>query len=229
MTGQEIVQVWIRRTSQSKWQMGVTRRIRYLPVVIVLIAFTGCSHRNPEATAPAPQHAVDKSASQIRLLDLDNKSVDLQQECQGRVHVVVFTRSDCPISNRMAPEIRELCRRFESQGVDFHLIYVDPDEKVEAIRAHLREYEYPCPALRDMGHALAAQVEAEVTPEAVVFDGNWKITYRGRINDLFEDFGKMRDKPSKNDLHDAIAATLAGHPIAEPVTKAVGCYIRDLK
>jgi hypothetical protein len=74
-----------------------------------------------------------------------------------------------------------------------------------------------------------AEVGATVTPEAAVFDGNWNIVYRGRINDQFEDFGKSREKPTTHDLRDAIEATLTGRKIAEPNTKAVGCYIDDLK
>ena len=35
--------------------------------------------------------------------------------------------------------------------------------------------------------------------------------------------------PSSTILADAIEATLAGQPVAEPVTKAVGCYIGDLE
>jgi hypothetical protein len=204
------------------------RRVLRL-LVMGLFTIAGCTHRDPIATVSSPQFRTTTPASTVRLLDLNNNSVDLNQVCKGRIHVIVFVRSDCPVSNRMAPDVRELCQKFQPQGVDFHLIYVDPHEKPEAILSHLREYDYPCPALRDMDHTLVAKTEAGVTPEAVVFDSDWKITYRGRINDLFEDFGKMRDKPSKHDLRDAIADTLAGQPIAEPVTKAIGCYIVDLK
>jgi hypothetical protein len=162
------------------------------------------------------------------LLDLEGKPFNLRQASRGQVHVVILIRSDCPISNRMAPEVRELCTDFPTEGVDFYLVYVDPREASDAIRAHLQEYGYSCSALRDSDHALVAATKATVTPEAVVFDRNWAITYRGRINDQFEDFGKSREAPTKHDLRDAIAATLAGKPVAEPVTKAVGCYIEDL-
>ena len=145
------------------------------------------------------------------------------------MHVAVFIRSDCPISNRMAPQIRELYTAFHPQGVDFYLIYVDPREKPDSIRDHLREYEYPCAALRDPEHTLVAKTKVTVTPEAVVLDREWKIKYRGRINDQFEDFGKSREVPTKHDLRDAITSTLDGKPVAEPVTKAIGCYIADLK
>ena len=68
-----------------------------------------------------------------------------------------------------------------------------------------------------------------MTPEAVVFDADRKIAYRGRIDDLNADLGNARSAATKHDLADAIEATLAGQPVAEPVTKAVGCYIEDLK
>jgi hypothetical protein len=145
------------------------------------------------------------------------------------VHVAVFTRSDCPVSNQFAPEIRGLFEKLHSQGVDFYLIYVDPSEKPEAIREHLRQYEYPCTALRDPAHSLVGQTGATVTPEAVVFDTDWRIAYRGRINDEYVEVGKSKTSSIRHDLQEAIEATLAGRPVAEPVTRAVGCYIGDLR
>jgi peroxiredoxin len=163
------------------------------------------------------------------LLDLDGKYIDLANWNTGRIVVAIFTRSDCPISNRYAPDIRQLYENFHPLGVEFYLIYVDPQEQPDAIRSHLAEYEYPCPALRDPEHTLVAATGATVTPEAVVFNAKRSITYRGRIDDLYADFGKVRSAPTQHDLADALEATLAGRKIAEPVTKAVGCNIEDLK
>lgn len=170
-----------------------------------------------------------KLPSTLQLIDVDGHPFDLRQASKGRVHVVVFVRSDCPISNKMAPEVRELCAAFKHRDVDFYLVYVDPRESAEAIRTHLHDYEYTCPALRDMKHELATATGATVTPEAVVFDRVWKVVYRGRINNMFEDIGKSRDKATTHELRDAIDATLAGHAIADSETKAIGCYIDDLK
>jgi hypothetical protein len=194
-----------------------------------LVGLSGCSRGGTAAADTMPTKMSSSENVAVHLLDLDDEPFDLHQSSKGRVHVVVFVRSDCPISNRMAPEVRELCASFQPQGVEFYLIYVDRREKPEAIRAHLHEYGYPCLALRDPDHTLVAETEATVTPEAVVFGSDWSIAYRGRINDQFEDFGKSREVPTKHDLRDAIAATLAGQPVAEPVTKAIGCYIDDLK
>lgn len=202
---------------------------RHLSVLVVLylVASVGCSHAPGEA--PATKAASSHDISNVSLLDLDGKPFELKKSSIGRVHVVVFIRSDCPVSNRMAPEVRALWSTYHPRGVDIYLIYVDPRETTDAIRAHLREYEYPCPALRDPEHSLVAATGATVTPEAVVFDDKWSTTYRGRINDEFEELGKSRSASIKHDLRDAIEATLSGEPITEPVTEPVGCYITDLK
>ncbi len=170
-----------------------------------------------------------KLPATMDLVDVDGQPFDLRKASNGRVHIVVFVRSDCPISNKLAPEVRELCTAFKSHDADFYLVYVDPRESAEAIRTHLHDYEYTCPALRDMKHELAMATGATVTPEAVVFDHDWKVAYRGRINNQFEDIGKCRDKATTHELRDAIEAALAGRTIAEPETKAIGCYIDDLK
>jgi peroxiredoxin len=178
-------------------------------------------------SAPTAGSVLNTSA--LKLVDLDGKPVDLTKSSEGRVHVAVFTRTDCPVSNQFAPEVRGLYEKLHSQGADIFLIYVDPNEKPEAIRKHLQEYEYPCAGLRDPDHTLVAQTGATVTPEAVVFDRDWRITYRGRINNEYAEVGKSRTTSIQHDLQKAIEATLAGQPIAEPLTRAVGCYIGDLK
>jgi hypothetical protein len=164
----------------------------------------------------------------IRLLDLDDNPFDLWQK-QDAATVVLFSRSDCPISNRYAPEIRRLCDQYETQGVAFYLVYVDPQERPEAIRRHLHEYGYPCQGLRDPLHTLVAHCGATTTPEAVVFDKNRLMVYRGRVDDVYVDFGKARTEPTTHDLADAIESTIHGRHVTNPRTKAIGCFIEDLK
>jgi hypothetical protein len=182
--------------------------------------------RGSEA-APAPGSILQ--ADSLRLLDLAGEPFDLRRSSEGRAHVVIFTRSDCSISNGFAPEVREMCQTLHPQGVDFYLIYVDPNQKPDAIRQHLKQYDYPCPALRDPQHTLVAQTGATVTPEAVVFDNEWRIIYRGRICDQIAEAGESQTSSAKHDLRNAIEATLAGKPIAKSVTRAIGCYISQLK
>ena len=58
-----------------------------------------------------------------------------------------------------------------------------------------------------------------------MFDGKGLLVYRGRIDNLYADFGKKRAKPTRRDLRETLDALLAGKRLAKRTTKAVGCYI----
>lgn len=169
------------------------------------------------------------TAKSVMLLDLQDQPVDFRKLETTPATVVVFTRTDCPVSNRFAPEIRRLYELNHPRGVQFYLVYVDPRESVSAIQTHLKDYNYPCTALRDPKHSLVAYCHATITPEAVVFNQAREITYIGRISDLYVDLGNARPNATTHDLADAIESTLAGKPVATPRTKALGCFIEDLK
>jgi hypothetical protein len=194
-----------------------------LVVRSVLVALVLCS-----VVSCAKNDTASLSLSTIRLLDLDGQPFDLWQNSRSAT-VILFARTDCPISNRLAPEIRRLYEVYQPRGVDFYLVYVDPLEGSEVIRKHLEEFHYPCPGLRDPTHTLVARCGATVTPEAVVFNQNRDMIYRGRVNDQYVDFGQARTEPTTHDLADAIESTLSGRSVSDPRTKAIGCLIKDLK
>jgi hypothetical protein len=122
-----------------------------------------------------------------------------------------------------------LCQQFTERGVEFFLVYPEPDQTAESVRRHLREYGYPCGALRDPQHDLVKLTGARVTPEAAVFDSASQLVYLGRIDDRYVDFGKARAQATQHDLQEALEAVLASQPVPNARTKAVGCYIRDMK
>jgi hypothetical protein len=147
-----------------------------------------------------------------------------------RAIVFLFTSTDCPVSNRFAPEVRRLAAESGSKGVLFRLIYPNPADDAAAIRDHMTSFGYTgaMEAFRDPGHALVALVKATITPEAAVMVGG-RLVYHGRIDDRYVDLGLERAAPTTHDLADALSAVLAGRPVAHPATQAVGCYIADFK
>jgi hypothetical protein len=161
--------------------------------------------------------------------DLDGHPVDPLQSSEARAVVLLFVRSDCPISNRYAPEIRRLHDRFAGRGVVFWLVYPDPQATVAEIRRHLAEYRYPGRVLQDPGHVLVKLAHAEVTPEVAVFAPGQRLVYHGRIDDLYVDWGRTRPAPTTHDLASALEATLAGRPVPVAATRAVGCFLADLR
>lgn len=208
-------------------------RIRSIVVLagIVLGGAAGCAN---DAPIPPKVNAnstpkINSRYEPIRLVDLSGDKFDLWHQDPAPITVVLFTRTDCPISNRIAPEICRLYKIYHPRGVEFYLVYVDPSEGIQAIRRHLAEYEYPCQGVRDPQHSLVAHCHATATPEAVVFNSNRVTTYQGRVSDLYADLGSARPQATAHDLADAIEATVQGRPVATPRTRAVGCAIADLK
>lgn len=173
--------------------------------------------------------AVSHAAAQVRVQSVDGARVDpLTAPAGVKATVFIFTATDCPISNRYAPEVRRLATAYAPQGVLFRIVYPSPAETAEGIREHLTAfgYEGATEALRDPKLALVKFVGATITPEAAVVVGG-KVVYRGRIDDRYVDLGLERPAATTHDLGDALAAVVAGRPVPHPTTQAVGCYIAD--
>jgi hypothetical protein len=109
------------------------------------------------------------------------------------------------------------------------LIFADGSKSPEEIQEHLAAYEQQAPALRDPDHHLVAYCRATKTPQAVVFAPRRKLVYRGRIDDMFTDFGKRRDQPTSHDLRDAIDAVLEGRAVDPAESPVIGCDIPGAK
>jgi hypothetical protein len=142
------------------------------------------------------------------------------------VRVLFFVSTDCPISNSFAPEIQRICRDYAAKGVGCSLVYEDVQTDAAAVRKHLDEYRYDrIPAIIDTDRSVANRTHATITPEAVVIDSAEKIRYRGRINNFYAELGKPRQVVTSHDVRSALDAVLAGTPVPNPETRALGCYI----
>jgi hypothetical protein len=150
-----------------------------------------------------------------------------QGEPGARATVLLFVSTDCPISNRYAPEVKRLHAKFSSRGVAFWLVYANAAESDEVVQEHANAFGFPGRILRDPRHALVRLAGVSVTPEAAVFGSNRQILYQGRIDDRYVDFGVDRPAATRHDLEEALGAVLAGKPMPEPRTKAIGCFLAD--
>ena len=139
--------------------------------------------------------------------------------------VLIFTRTDCPIANRYAPELRRLFSVYSAKA-DFRLIYVEPEITDQQMERHRSEYSLTIPAINDRDRKYVHVAAATVTPEAAVFVGG-RLVYRGRIDDQFAGFGVARREPYRHDLDEVLAAIAAGKTPPLRETKAVGCAIEE--
>jgi protein-disulfide isomerase len=142
------------------------------------------------------------------------------------VRVLVFTTTDCPISNRYAPEIERLAAKFKGKA-EFVLVYPVRTDSPDMVRDHVKKFAYSIETVRDTDQKLVKQTGVTVTPEVAVMIGA-RVLYRGRIDDRYIELGRERLKPTRHDLEDALTAVIAGNPVAQPETRAVGCILSDL-
>ncbi len=194
--------------------------------MLVLAAMVTALTARDAASALTVKTSQDAAAT-IELRDLDNRAIAPLKASSAKAIVFFFVSTDCPVSNRYAPEVRRLHEKFSPHGVQFWLVYPDQTESVETIRRHLTEYRYPCEALRDPKHRLVKAAQARVTPEAAVFLAGPRLVYHGRIDNWYVDFGKARPAPTQHDLEDVLQAVVSGKPVAYASAPAVGCYISE--
>ena len=157
---------------------------------------------------------------------LADKSID---PLKGAKPIVMFfTTNDCPVANKMVPEIRRISDDYKGK-VRFLMVYTDPQSTLQELKTHQEDYQLKSiPGTHDHNHILVRAADAKITPEAAILI-NGKAVYRGRINNYYENFGKPRRVITQHDLRIAIDAVLAGKPAPAPRGESIGCYITKLK
>ena len=205
------------------YNVATVNTIRFCHFLALLFILSGCDRD------PSTKKTTTQPSSPVPAFLANLTPVGKMDPIESKAIVCLFTRTDCPVSNSYAPEVRRLHEKFSPRGVSFFLVYPDADESADAIARHLKEYSYPFPGLRDPRHELVKKSGAKITPEAAVFDPKGNLLYRGRIDDRFVDFGKERAAPTQHDLERALESILAGKPAPPPSGPAIGCFIADVK
>jgi hypothetical protein len=147
---------------------------------------------------------------------------------QGKWTVLFFLMTDCPISNRYAPEIQRICASYGPKGAHCFLVYVDPSTAADAVLNHVKDYKYTCcPTILDSERRLVRKAGATVSSEVAVFSNTGQLRYRGRIDNFYAALGAPRQVVTEHDLRDALDALIAGRAVRNPRTQAFGCFIPE--
>ncbi|MEM8668374.1 MAG: redoxin domain-containing protein [Planctomycetota bacterium] len=157
---------------------------------------------------------------------LDNsygKSVSLSDFKDEEVIVIAFLGTECPLAKLYGPRLSQLQTRFGEDAVILGVNSNTQDSMTE-LSAFVQRYDINFPMLKDVGNRVADALGAERTPEVFVLDQQRIVRYHGRIDDQYG-VGYSRERDLKSDLAVAVEELLAGKPVSNPETEAVGCYI----
>ncbi len=145
----------------------------------------------------------------------------------SKATVIMFICNHCPFVIHVNAELVKMANEYKSQGVSFIAISSNdvenyPEDAPDKMSIVAKVLKYPFPYLYDKYQEVAKAYDAACTPDFYVFDGEMKLTYRGRLD---------TSRPgnsiplSGEDLRNAIDKTISGEEIKDQYPSA-GCNIK---
>ena len=160
----------------------------------------------------------------FELRDFRGKSYSLDDFKSSRAIVLAFLGTECPLAGQYAPRLEQLAKRFADQHVAFLAIDSNQQDSLSELAQFAKTHEITFPLLKDLGNVVADRLGAVRTPEVFVLDEKRVVRYWGRIDDQYI-VGRQRQKPTREDLAEAITEVLAGHDVGQAAIDATGCRI----
>ncbi len=194
---------------------------KYLIITSFLLAFAF------QGISQTAGYKVGDKAIDFNLKATDGKFYSLESLKKGKGFIVIFTCNHCPFSQAYEQRIIALHKKYAPKGMPVVAINPndsvrEPEDSYENMKKRAKKYKYPFVYLVDQTQAIAKAYGAMRTPHVFVLDANRNVIYIGAIDDNFEDPKLVKEKYLEN----ALDAYLSGKPIANPLTKAIGCGIK---
>lgn len=153
---------------------------------------------------------------------------DLDQLKSNKATVVMFICNHCPFVIHVFPELIKLANEYRQQGVSFIAISSNdvenyPEDAPDKMSIVAKVLKFPFPYLYDKRQEVAKAYDAACTPDFYVFDGETKLSYRGRLDD---------SRPGNNipltgsDMRLALDNILNGNPQIDNQIPSMGCNIK---
>lgn len=195
--------------------------MKKLPVTLIILTgtFLWAMTARPTLSAEGRPLAIDRPAPGFALKDLNGRNHSLS-DYRGRITVVTFLASKCPVSNDYNGRIASLSADFGRRGVAFLAINANIDEQVSVISEHAHANGFTFPILKDDKGTVMKAYGAVRTPEVFVVDARGLMRYHGRI-----DNSRKVEGIKRHDLSEALNELLSGKAVSVPETKAFGCPI----
>lgn len=146
-------------------------------------------------------------------------------EFTDSLSLYLFLLDDCPICLNYTIDLKQLHNEYGDQ-ISFIGYFPNFSSKPEKIELFRTKYNIEFPLYTDYYKEQAKKWNAEVTPEAILYNHTTdNVIYQGRIDNKFVRLGKRRNVVTKHDLKSAIEQTLNKKEVTIATTEAIGCFI----
>jgi len=195
---------------------------------IVFVALTIMSF----ITIKGPLQIGESGAAAFRELttNIDGTDAPLRAYVQKNGMVVLFSANACNYSNNWEDRYEGLAQYCEANGLGFVVVNSNSAERngkdsFQAMKEHAKSNNYTFPYLVDHNAAIARIMGAQTTPQVFLFDSNFRLVYRGLIDDNHKDASKVNTTYALNAMRNYIS----GVTPSPDITNAEGCKIKDVK
>ena len=128
----------------------------------------------------------------FNLSALDGGKLVVEPTDDVQLTVLLFTGVECPLAKLYAPRVAALAEKY-SKSARFFGISSNQQDSAEEFKQFIADHKITFPCGKDFNNVVADQFEVKRTPEVIVLDQDFKIRYRGRIDDQYSP-GVSRNK-----------------------------------
>ncbi|AKQ46688.1 redoxin [Rufibacter radiotolerans] len=179
---------------------------------------------------PENGYRIGDTAADFRLKNVDGQLVSLRSQKHTKGFIIAFTCNTCPYSKLYEDRLIQLHQKYAPQG--YPVIAINPNDAALSpgdafteMQKRASEKNFPFVYLQDETQETAKRYGATRTPHLYVLTRQGqelKVAYIGAIDDNSGD----PEKVEKRYTEAALDHLLAGKPVPQPTTKAIGCAIK---
>ena len=141
--------------------------------------------------------------------------------------LIMFICNHCPYVQAIEHRLIQLAREFQPRGLNVIAICSNdakdyPEDAPPELLKTWREKNYGFPYLIDEKQDVAKKFGAVCTPDLFLYDASRKLVYRGRLDDSW----KNEKLVQRQELKQAITATLSGKSVNVTQNPSMGCSIK---
>lgn len=170
---------------------------------------------------------IDSPAPDFNLMGVDGKKYSLSFFADKKALIIIFSCNHCPYVQAYEGRIKQIQTDYDSKGVSVVAINSNedkdyPEDSFENMNKRATEQNFNFLYLRDDDQSVARAYDATHTPEIFLFGRERKLAFHGKIDDNWQEPGKVQNHYLRN----ALDELLAGKAISVPETFTIGCTIK---
>lgn len=159
---------------------------------------------------------------------VSGQTISLDRFADRKALLIMFICQHCPFVKHVQTELAQLGQDYVNQGLGMVAISANdvanyPDDSPENLKKMAQELGFNFPLCYDESQETSKDYTAACTPDFFLFDNDFKLVYRGQLDD---------SRPGNNipvtgqDLRAAIEAVLGGKTINSEQKPSIGCNIK---